>query len=259
MVPNKGGSRILIVDDSDFEQQRLTELLEDHGHVVLSTNNGTRACAIASSARPDLILLDVRMPLVDGFDTCRRLKANPATADLPVIFVSGAYAEAEKLMGLSVGGVDFVTKPFSGAELAARMQIHLRLSRRAVRTDGTPCPPAPDTSNPDDVLVLAARHLIDADLANVPTLDEIAERVGTYREKLTQLFREQMGCTVFAYLRDQRIARGGTLLRETEIDVQGIALLVGFQNAGNFATAFRERNGMTPSAYRKLYTTGARH
>ena len=70
---------------------------------------------------------------------------------------------------------------------------------------------------------------------------------------------EQMGCTVFAYLRDQRIARGGTLLRETEIDVQGIALLVGFQNAGNFATAFRERNGMTPSAYRKLYTTGARH
>ena len=255
---NNTRSRILVVDDSAFEQRVLAELLGEHDHVVLSAYNGHQGYELANSARPDLILLDVRMPYVDGFATCRLLKANPDTADIPVIFVSGADAEEEKVMGLSVGGVDFVTKPFSGAELAARIQVHLRLARRDEPAPA-PAAAAPDIRHPDDVMVLAARHLIDADLANVPTLDEIAERVGTYREKLTQLFREQMGCTVFAYLRDQRIARGGTLLRETEIDVQGIALLVGFQNAGNFATAFRERNGMTPSAYRKLYTTGARH
>lgn len=247
-------SRILVVDDSAFEQRMLAELLTKHDHMVLAAYNGHQGYELAASARPDLILLDVRMPYVDGFATCRLLKANPDTAAIPIIFVSGADAEDEKVLGLSVGAVDFVSKPFSGAELAARIQVHLKLARRTEAA-------APDTSagSADEVLVRAARQLIDADLAAVPTLDEIAGQVGTYREKLSQVFRETMGCTVFAYIRDQRIARGAALLRDTEIDIQAIALLVGFQNAGNFATAFRERNGMPPSTYRKLYTSGARH
>lgn len=75
--------------------------------------------------------------------------------------------------------------------------------------------------------------------------------VGTYREKLTLMFREQTGMTVFAFIREARIARGVALLQQTDIDVQDVALLIGFHNAGNFATAFRERMGMTPSAYRQ--------
>ncbi|SHH12450.1 response regulator [Massilia sp. CF038] len=249
-------SRILVVDDSAFEQRMLAELLGEYDHTVLAAYNGPQGYELAASAQPDLILLDVRMPDVDGFATCRLLKANPDTAAIPVIFVSGADAAEEKVLGLSVGAVDYVSKPFSGAELAARIQVHLRLARR----DDNPAtlPPLPGSSA-DHVLVLAARQLIDTDLANVPTLDQIAERIGSDREKLSQVFREQMGCTVFAYIRDQRIARGAALLRETEIDIQGIALLLGFHSAGNFATAFRERNGMPPSTYRKMYTTGPRH
>jgi len=68
---------------------------------------------------------------------------------------------------------------------------------------------------------------------------------------LSQVFREQTGMTVFGYVREERIRRGEELLRETDIDVQDIALLIGFNNAGNFATAFRERMGVTPSAYRQ--------
>jgi len=74
--------------------------------------------------------------------------------------------------------------------------------------------------------------------------------VGTYREKLNQLFRTHTGMTVFAYIREARIQRGMHLLRDTDMDVQDIALLLGFANAGNFATAFRERMGTTPSSYR---------
>ncbi|UUZ55421.1 DNA-binding response regulator [Massilia sp. H-1] len=238
-----------MVDDSAFEQRMLAELLTKHDHMVLAAYNGHQGYELAASARPDLILLDVRMPYVDGFATCRLLKANPDTAAIPIIFVSGADAEDEKVLGLSVGAVDFVSKPFSGAELAARIQVHLKLARRT----GSGRTRHQQPSSADEVLVRAARQLIDADLAAVPTLDEIAGQVGTYREKLSQVFRETMGCTVFAYIHDQRIARGGELLlRDTEIDIQAIALLVGFQNAGNFATAFRERNGMPPSTYRKL-------
>ncbi|UOD27940.1 response regulator [Massilia violaceinigra] len=246
-------ARILIVDDSPFEQRLLADLLAERDYLVSSAYNGRQGYEVAASARPDLILLDVRMPYMDGYAACRLLKANPDTQDIPVIFVSGADAEDERVFGLSVGAVDFVTKPFSGPELAARIQVHLSLMRRAAA-------PAPagrsDDAEPDMVLVNAARRLIDDDLANVPSLDDIAEQVGTYREKLSLLFRERMGTTVFAYIRDQRLERGARLLRDTDIDVQGIALMVGFNNAGNFATAFRERVGVPPSAYRKASMDG---
>ena len=246
-------ARILIIDDSPFEQRLLAELLSEQDFHVSTALNGRQGYEVATADHPDLILLDVRMPHMDGFAACRLLKANPETQGIPVIFVSGADSENERVFGLTVGAVDYVSKPFSGAELTARIQVHLSLMRRerpasALAYDDV------DLGGADSMLVNAARQLIDEDLANVPSLDEIAAQVGTYREKLSLLFREQLQTTVFAYIRDQRLERGAQLLRDTEIDVQGIAVMVGFNNAGNFATSFRERLGLTPSAYRKAHS-----
>ncbi len=251
MAKSSRRARILIVEDSPFEQHLLAELLTERDYLVSAADNGRQGYEMAASVQPDLILLDVRMPYMDGFAACRLLKANRETSDIPVIFVSGADAEDERVLGLLVGGVDFVTKPFSSAELAARIQVHLSLMPRAAPPAAVPVEPERDAPATEAVLVAAARRLIDDDLANVPALDAIADRVGTYREKLSLLFREHMGTTVFAYIRNERIARGAQLLRDTDIDIQGIALMVGFNNAGNFATAFRERVGVPPSAYRK--------
>jgi len=256
MARSERRARILIVDDSPFEQHMLAELLSEHDYTVSAAYNGRQGYDMAASMRPDLILLDVHMPYMDGFAACRLLKANRDTLDIPVIFVSGADAEDERVLGLLVGGVDFVCKPFCGAELAARIQVHLSLMRRAAAPAAPavlaePAASLAEAGNADAVLVAAARRLIDDDLANVPALDDIADQVGTYREKLSLLFREHLGTTVFAYIRDQRLERGAQLLRDTEIGIQGIALMVGFNNAGNFATAFRERVGVPPSAYRK--------
>jgi AraC-like DNA-binding protein len=189
------------------------------------------------------------MPNMDGYTACRLLKANPVTRDIPVIFLSGADADDDRILGLSIGGVDYVSKPFSPGELAARIQVHLNLARRHQHA-------APDhemaaESDPDAVLVNAVKRLIGDNLAALPGLAEIARSVGTYREKLSQVFREQTGMTVFGFIREERIRRGEELLKDTDIDVQDIALLIGFNNAGNFATAFRERLGVTPSAYRQ--------
>lgn len=241
-------ARILIVDDSTFEQKLLADLLGEQDYAVSLAQNGRQGYDMAAAALPDLILLDVRMPYMDGFATCRLLKANPDTLDIPVIFVSGASSERERILGLQVGGVDYVSKPFSTAELAARIQIHLTLQRRRAQP---PPPSAPDDSDAEAVLVVAARQLIDDNLASVPSLDDLAQQLGTYREKLTLLFRKRTGATVFAYVRDQRLARAAQLLRETGTGVQDIALMVGFNNAGNFATAFREYTGLAPSAYRQ--------
>ena len=264
-------SKILIVDDSAFEQRLLVDLLSEMPYKVSVAFNGLQGYHLALANHPDLILLDVRMPDMDGYAACRLLKANPATQDIPVIFLSGADADEERIMGLSIGGVDYVSKPFSPGELAARIQVHLALDQRAQgasgsATAGAAAAPSLASANdpadhhasaspygvdPDAVTVAAVKRLIADNLASLPGLAEIARSVGTYREKLSQVFREQTGMTVFSFIREARIRRGEELLRDTDIDVQDIALLIGFNNAGNFATAFRERMGVTPSAYRQ--------
>ena len=248
--------RILIVDDSPFEQGLLADLLKDQGYRVSLAAHGAQGYDLALAGQPDLILLDVRMPNMDGYAACRLLKANPATQAIPVIFLSGATGEAERITGLSIGGVDYVAKPFSPGELKARIQVHLALARR--QAAAAPEPLAADggagataATSQDAVLVAAAKQLIEDNLATLPGLAEIARSLGTYREKLSLVFREQTGMTVFAFIREQRIARSIALLRDTNIGVQDIALMVGFNNAGNFATAFRERVGATPSAHRQ--------
>jgi DNA-binding response OmpR family regulator len=238
---------ILIVDDSAFEQRMLVDLLSELPYRVSVAFNGEQGYQLALSSRPDLILLDVRMPNMDGYTCCRLLKANPATRDIPIIFLSGTDAAEDRIMGLSIGGVDFVSKPFTPGELAARIHVHLNLIQRQ------PAPAAasvPAEVDPDTVIVNAAKRLISDNLAALPSLAEIACSVGTYREKLNHLFRTHTGMTVFAFIREARIQRGLQLLRDTDMDVQDIALLIGFNNAGNFATAFREKTGNTPSAYR---------
>ena len=245
--------KILIVDDSAFEQRVLVDLLSEMPYKVSVAFNGLQGYQLAVAQSPDLILLDVRMPNMDGYTACRLLKANPVTQDIPVIFLSGADADEERIMGLSIGGVDYVSKPFSPGELQARIQVHLNLARRhhphAEESGEQPATEA--DRDPDAVLVNAVKRLIADNLAALPGLAEIARSVGTYREKLSQVFREQTGMTVFGFIREERIRRGEELLKDTDIDVQDIALLIGFNNAGNFATAFRERMGVTPTAYRQ--------
>ena len=252
MTSETGKKNILIVDDSSFEQRMLTELLSDEPYRFSVAYNGYQGYQLALATRPDLILLDVRMPEMDGYTACRLLKANPETEHIPVIFLSGADAADERVRGLQVGGVDFISKPFTPAELAARIHVHLGLVRRArSSTPGDTAEHHKQPQHPDLVFVNAVKQLIFDNLGSMPSLAEIARSVGTYREKLSQMFREHTGMTVFAFIREARIARGVELLQQTDIDVQDIALLIGFNNAGNFATAFRERMGVTPTAYRQ--------
>jgi len=239
-----------VVDDSPLEQLALREILTGHGYRVGSATDGRQGYELATLTRPDLILLDVLMDGMDGFAVCRLLKANIVTAPIPVIFLTGLRSEGERIEGLTVGAVDFVVKPFSAGELLARIGIHLRLARPHAAALDEP-PDGPGDSGSDEVLAAAAQRHIDHNLDEALHLDELARRVGSYREKLSRAFLLRRGMTVFAYIRQQRIASGAAMLRDTDAGIAEIAQAVGFSNAGNFATAFRERMGLTPGAYRK--------
>ena len=120
---------ILIVDDTLTNLEVLFECLTDAGFRILVAEDGMSAIQNAKYALPDLIVLDILMPGVDGFETCRRLKADEATAEIPVIFMTALTETVDKVKGFNVGAVDYITKPFQQEEVLARVQTHLRLQQ----------------------------------------------------------------------------------------------------------------------------------
>jgi signal transduction histidine kinase len=119
--------RILIVDDTPTNLQVLSESIRMVGWTTLVATDGETAIAQAEYAQPDLILLDVMMPGIDGFETCKRLKASPITQDIPVVFMTALSDTLDKVKGLEIGAVDYITKPFQQEEVLARVKLHLKL------------------------------------------------------------------------------------------------------------------------------------
>ncbi len=126
---NSDTESILLVDDNPTNLQVLFQTLEGVGCKLLIAKNGNGALAIAGKALPDLILLDIMMPDIDGYEVCRQLKADPATADIPVIFLSALGETEDKVKGLRLGAVDYITKPFQPDEVIARVNTHLTIHR----------------------------------------------------------------------------------------------------------------------------------
>lgn len=118
-------STILAVDDSPTNLQVLVRTLSGSGHRILAARDGATALEIARKARPDLMLLDVMMPGLDGFDVCRRIKSDRETRDTVVIFLSARGEVSDKLSGFELGAIDYITKPIQAEEVVARVSVHL--------------------------------------------------------------------------------------------------------------------------------------
>jgi sigma-B regulation protein RsbU (phosphoserine phosphatase) len=126
---NSATESILLVDDNPTNLQVLFQTLEGVGCKLLIAKNGEMALSIAGKALPDLILLDIMMPDIDGYEVCRQLKNNPATSGIPVIFLSALGDTEDKVKGLQLGAVDYITKPFQPDEVIARVNTHLTIHR----------------------------------------------------------------------------------------------------------------------------------
>ncbi len=120
---------ILIVDDTPANLSVLVDTLSETGYQLMVAEDGEDALAQTTHTRPDLILLDVMMPGLDGFETCARLKASPATQDIPVIFMTALNETAEKVRAFNAGAVDYITKPIQHEEALARISTHLTIRR----------------------------------------------------------------------------------------------------------------------------------
>ena len=120
-------ANILIVDDMPANLRLLSQMLTEHGYHPRPVLNGAQALAAAQIMPPDLILLDIRMPDMDGYEVCQRLKADERTRGIPVLFISALNETEDKVRAFSAGGMDYITKPFQLEEVLARVQTQLTM------------------------------------------------------------------------------------------------------------------------------------
>jgi DNA-binding response OmpR family regulator len=120
---------ILIVDDSIDNLRVVGNFLLDRGYNIFVSNDGENALKTLGLNKIDLVLMDIMMPGIDGFEVCGRIKSNPETKHIPVIFLSARVETVDIVKGFEVGGVDYVTKPFQKLELLARVDTHVRLKK----------------------------------------------------------------------------------------------------------------------------------
>ncbi|MBC9252204.1 DNA-binding response regulator [Pseudomonas alcaligenes] len=148
---------ILIVDDTPDNLALLSDALDDAGYMVLVALDGLSALTRIQRRRPDLILLDALMPGLDGFETCRRIKAQAESADIPVLFMTALTDSEHVVEGFAAGGIDYVTKPIHPEEVLARVAAHLRTARilQSAR---------------------AASQPLDLSLSNEPTQEALSSR-----------------------------------------------------------------------------------
>uniref|UniRef100_A0ACD5GP21 Response regulator n=1 Tax=Desertifilum tharense IPPAS B-1220 TaxID=1781255 RepID=A0ACD5GP21_9CYAN len=129
MNNNSERNIILIVDDHQTNLNLLFQLLRNVGFKVLISMDGESAIEQTYYAQPDLILLDVMMPGIDGFETCRQIKSNPSTCDIPIIFMTALSDTENKVKGFQYGAVDYITKPFQYEEVISRVQTHITMQK----------------------------------------------------------------------------------------------------------------------------------
>ena len=173
-------SHILIVDDTTENVDVLAGILRDHYKIKVALN-GLKALQIAQSEpTPDLILLDVMMPEIDGYEVCRRLKSNPKTAQIPVIFVTAKTEEDDETKGFSLGAVDYITKPISPPKLLSRIKTHLALKHAHHRLEALP--------------QKLARYLSPQIYQSIFEGKSDAQ-IGSERKKLTVFFSDIVGFT----------------------------------------------------------------
>lgn len=248
---------ILIVDDRIEELRLLIPLIREEGFRISVAFDGAEGYRRAQALLPDLIIMDVHMPVLNGFNAARLLQSDVATARIPIIFLSSANDLKDRLEGLENGGVDYISKPYEPEEVIARIRVHLRVGRHA--TTSTPRAEQAGELLPhnfDRTLTNAGCGYIRSRLSRPPSMAQLAQALNTNEKRLSRAFKNELGMTVFEFLRQERLRQATRLLIETPLSVSQIAYELGFSSPANFATSFRSHTGQTPSDFRSRKNAG---
>src|SRR5215204_6982395 len=178
--PSEDADRILLVDDDVTNIDVLRHTLDGRGYRLFVTRNGESAIEVARRVHPLLIMLDVVMPGIDGYETCRRLKEDPDTRQAAVIFLSSLDDTKDKVRGLEAGAVDFVSKPFQSDEVVARVNTHLTLQRLRRQLEARNTELARELAVAQELLTDARRRVEGPLLGDSPAILALRESIARY-------------------------------------------------------------------------------
>jgi len=187
-MKDRAGSTVLVVDDSVENVTLLSRILKMSGYSVAVADNGAQAVELAKSEPPDLILLDINMPEMDGFETSARLQSDEQTRDIPIIFISALDKIEDKTRAFRAGGMDYILKPFEYEEVQARIEAHLALRRLRLQLEQTNQELAArvDELTRSQELLAERERRLSAFVAALPNLSFILDEQGRYLEIMSK-------------------------------------------------------------------------
>lgn len=258
--------KILVIEDEAIARRLFLECLKAEGFDTIGAENGFVGIRRAREHLPDLVICDVVMPQVDGYDVLQALRQNPMTAIIPFIFLSARVYQKDIRKGMEMGADDYLTKPCTVEELLKAIAVRLEKQAALQQWFATKLQPVPEPasvnnanlSEPQSIFPAIPQltevfNFIEANYHRSITLSDVAQAVGYSRAYLTTLVASQTGQTVNRWIVERRMVAARLLLQQSERPVEQIATAVGYQNACYFFRQFRQQHGLTPQAWRKKY------
>ena len=247
-----GLPKVLIVEDNADVRRYLRGHLEE-GYEVFEAADGEEGLRMAQEGVPDLILTDVMMPRMDGYEMCRLLKANEALRMIPIVMLTAKADAQDAIEGIDSGADDYLAKPFNMAEVKARVahligtrrELRRRYSREIMVQPAGIIIDSEDAVFLDRVLEVVNQHLGD----NAFSVDWLADEVGLSRRQLERNLEAVAGETPAELIRRLRLEQASQLLRSHAGTVAEVAYAVGFNSASHFAKAFRKAYHESPSEH----------
>ena len=258
VVPQKKltGKKILVIDDSDQIRWFLKHVFAKE-YEILEARNGDEGLSVAFATNPDLILCDVMMPVKDGFQTCKELKADPRTSQTPVVMLTAKVESEDIIVGLEAGADDYITKPFDIEILRSKLNNLVKrreqLKQYFTKTlAGTVSQETDENessipSNPfmDLVVKNIEMHLDDSTFEAKVLADSLNMSLPTLYRKIKQF----SDCSILELTRTIRLKKAAELIQTQQYSVQEVAEMVGFNDTATFRKRFTEQYGTTPSQY----------
>ncbi len=257
-------TKILVIENEEQARNMFLKCLESEGFDAIGTENGLVGVQQAQEYLPDLIISEIIMPELNGYGVLRALRENPATAIIPLIFVTAKVTRADIRKGIELGADDYITKPCTPKELLRAITACLE-KRAALQqwyaTQSQPVPEAPlaettkqtaqESIFPSDPELSEVFCFIETNYSRPITLSDVAVAVDYSPAYLTNLVRRRTGQTVQNWIIKRRMTAARSLLLETDETVEAIAAKVGYQSLVHFFRQFRTHHGATPQAWRR--------
>lgn len=240
-------SNILIIEDDSSVRENLEELLRFKGYTVFSSGDGIAGMDMARKKEPDLIISDIMMPHMDGYELLKNVRETPALSNTPVILLTAKTMTESKIMGLEYGADDYITKPFNAKELLARIANLIELRRRLkakayLETNKTEVESSEDVFM-RELIVLFANNIDRSKFAIENVVDEMGLSKSTIQRRVKTITNK----TFNQFLREFRLEQAKQIIEQRGGNISEIAFATGFNSVSYFSFSFKNYFGFAPT------------